>query len=442
MARRRSLAHMMFAYSALFALALVSGCAGTDRHHQGDEGVWFVHATAPHLFLDTSKDTDPTKKSAREKQEKLDQNALSDLWKQTPSLPHGDRPLSFLVLTGDFGIEPCSIADIPAPANSQHKPKAKDCLDKVNKEKRTNQVNVMADLLGSSPVRDIYLVAGNKDIPSETAADCGLAYFNHFIDEVQKKIDDAKKNVHLHNLTGCYVSKGAVSTCYADIPDTSYRLIGFPSYSFKNREPGYDLNTGPQEKQFETFRALLDQARQAGKKVLVLTHIPEIDDPYTLAQDRYAGVTPPQAIDKDPKNMRSAWSTWNVSKKLSDKWEEAIASDSVTGVLAGHLHDSHKEIYRQPYTWSTVNDHKTGFSKLYMAPPLSVKTQDSSPIQARGFSLVGLESDRIKYHIYWYNSETGDFAPDRWSEFKWHKWGGHWLRAIAGTTSVLSLIFV
>src|SRR3989442_2788206 len=123
MARR---AHTVFAYSALFALALVSGCASTDRHHQGDEGVWFVHATTPHLFLDTSKDTDPTKKSAREKQEKLDQNALSDLWKQTPSLPYGDRPLSFLVLTGDFGVEPCSIADIPAPANSQDKPKAKD----------------------------------------------------------------------------------------------------------------------------------------------------------------------------------------------------------------------------------------------------------------------------------------------------------------------------
>src|ERR1700726_4155384 len=26
-----------------------------------------------------------------------------------------------------------------------------------------------------------------------------------------------------------------------------------------------------------------------------------------------------------------------------------LASDSVVGVLAGHLHDSHKEIYRQPY---------------------------------------------------------------------------------------------
>ncbi len=152
--------------------------------------------------------------------------------------------------------------------------------------------------------------------------------------------------------------------------------------------------------------------------MLILTHIPLIDDPYTLAQDRYAGGSPPAAIDKDPKNARSVWSTWNVSKKLSDEWEEAVASDSVAAVFAGHLHDSHKEIYQRPYLWSTTNDHKTGFSKLYMAPPLSVKNQDTSPVQARGFALVGLDPDRIGYGIYWYDAQTGNFAPDRSAEPK------------------------
>jgi hypothetical protein len=250
---------------------------------------------------------------------------VSDLWKQLPSLPHGNQPLSFLVVTGDFGVEPCSIADIPATANSPSNPKAEDCVKSVNKDKRNSQIAILADSLGGSPVRDVYLIPGNNDIPFETASDDGLAYFNQFIDDVQKKIDDSKKNVQLHNLSRCYVSNGAASTCYADIPDTPYRMIGFPSYSYKKREPGSESNSSLQEKQFETFRSLLDTARQAGKRVLILTHIPLIDDPYTLAQDRYAGVSPPTAIDKDPKNTRSVWSTWNVSKKLADEWEETVA---------------------------------------------------------------------------------------------------------------------
>jgi hypothetical protein len=428
---------LLFACATILVLASTLSCTGPDRNPKNDSAVWFVQVTDPHLFLDTSKDADAAKKLAREKQEKLDQSALSDLWKQLPSLSHVDRPLSFLVVTGDFGIEPCSIADIPLPATSPNKPTAKDCLDKVNPDKRKSQITVLADSLGASPVRDIYLVPGNNDIPFETASDDGLVYFNKFIDEVQKKIDDSNKNVQLHNLSSCYLANGAASTCYADIPDTSYRLLSFPSYSFKNREPGYESNTPSQEKQFETFRTLLDASRRAGKRVLILTHTPLIDDPYTLAQDRYAGATPPDAIDKDPKNARSAWSTWNVSKKLADEWEEAVASDSVVAVFAGHLHDSHKEIYHRPYLWSTANDHKTGFSKLYMAPPLSVKNQDTSPLQARGFSLVGLDPDRINYRIYWYYGQTGDFTADPSTEPRERKWlgRGSWLDSITATLS-------
>ena len=246
-------AHLLITCATILLLASTLSCGIADRHTERDGVVWFVQVTDPHLFLDTSRDADAAKKSAREKQEKLDQSALSDLWKQLPSLPHGDRPLSFLVMTGDFGIEPCSIADISVPASSPDKSTAKDCLEKVNKDKvaqdkRNSQITVLADLLASSPVRDIYLIPGNNDIPFETASDDGLAYFNQFIEEVQKKIDDSKKSVQLHNLSRCYLSNGTASTCYADIPDTDYRMLSFPSYSFKNRESGYESNTSSQEK--------------------------------------------------------------------------------------------------------------------------------------------------------------------------------------------------
>jgi hypothetical protein len=407
MDRSKSFCVVWFAWATVLALTFTLGCADQRRHPQ--PGIWFVHATDPHIFLDAS-----IKEDKKKIQEDLDEKAVSDMWERLPSIENGGRTVSFVVLTGDFGVEPCSIADLPAPASAAEKesymaPPAKDCLDKVNPSKRADQVGRLADLLGNSPVPDIYLVAGNNDIASETADDAGLTYFNQFMDEVQRKIDDVKKNVRLHNLTRCYSSNGT-SSCYADVAGTPYRLIGFPSYSYKNRDTDRKTNTGDQEKQFDKFETVLEQARQSNKKVLVVSHVPLIDDPYTLAQQRYAI---PSKIDRDPDSPVSQWSTWNVSKKLSEEWQEVISSETVAGVLAGHLHDSHKEIYKHPYTWSTVNDPRNGFSKLFMAPPLAVKNQDASPIQARGLALVGLEPDHIDYSIYWYNSVSHDFVPDK-----------------------------
>ncbi len=422
MDRRKSFRGARFAWAIVLAFTFTLGCA--DQHRRHEPSIWFVHATDPHLFLDAS-----IKEDKKKIQEDLDEKAVSDMWQRLSSLENSGRTFSFVVLTGDFGVEPCSIADLPAPANATEKenyvaPLAKDCLDKVNASKRADQVSKLADLLGNSPVPDIYLVAGNNDIASETADDAGLTYFNHLMDEVQRKIDDANRNVHLHNLTRCY-SSNSTSSCFVDVAGTSYRLIGFPSYSYKNRDTDRKTNTGDQEKQFDKFRSLLEQARQSDKKVLVVSHVPLIDDPYTLAQQRYAI---PSKIDRDPDSPVSQWSTWNVSKKLSEEWQEVIASDTVAGVLAGHLHDSHKEIYKSPYSWSTVNDPRNGFSKLFMAPPLAVKNQDASPIQARGLALVGLEPDHIDYSIYWYNSVTHDFAPDPGDRFQRDKRGrrGWW----------------
>jgi len=432
MALTKSIGRMMFACSLALALICVVGCEGEDREEHKNSGVWFIHATDPHIFLYTAQDQDKDKKAVGEKQQQLDEKAWSDMLRHISSLTSDGHPPSFIVLTGDIGVEPCSITSVAptpdAPAGAQVP--TKNCVSSFDKKKRTDQIDHLAELLGQSPIRDIYLVAGNNDIPNEDAADIGLTYFNDFVSEVQKKIADGKKDVQLHNLTRCYVSSGShASECIADIPNTSYCLIGYPSYSFKNHDTGAE-NLDPQEKQFATFISLLDAARKAGKKVLVVSHIPEMDDPFTLAQQRYAGKSPNRALDKDSNNQRDAFSAWNVSKKLLDEWEKVLASDAVVGVLAGHLHDSHKEIYRQPYAWSNTSDQSRGFSKLYLAPPLSVKNQDTSPIQARGFSLVHLTTDRIEPSLYWYNSETGAFRQDEVAQQGDHR-GWFWSLAVA-----------
>ena len=421
-----------------FALSLAIP-AWSDGHGRA---VTFVHATDPHLFVPDSQSQKPATKAAGERQESLNKKALADMLQRLSGLSGPAGAPAFLVLTGDLGVDPCDIssaaqtptapaASAPAtssPATSaKAAPKTESTACAPDPDKRKDQVQRIAQVLGSSPLKEIYLVAGNNDVAHENADDDSLAYFNKLIAEVQTKLDEDKTGVQLYNLTACYASSGAPSSCYADIAGASYRLIGFPSYSFKN-VGGKSTNNDAQAKQFATFRTLLDQARQAGKQVLIVSHVPEIDDPYTLAQDRYAAVSPAPADDKDSKNPRSAWSTWNVTTKLLNDWKDVLASETVLAVLAGHLHDSHKEIYRPPYAWSSDGDYRLGFRKLFLAPPLAVKKQETSPIQARGFSLMTLAPDHIEALLYWYNQETSEFKADaHWehpekSNRRWWRW--------------------
>ena len=465
--RKSPLLYWTLAYASLaFGLAIERSAAGQPEHKERD--VWFVHATDPHLFVPhpglqpkeendaAATEPDPNeiaclekegKKRERDaltatKQEELNEKALSEMLKSIASL--GDDPPEFLVLTGDLGVDPCDISDgknqpkTPAPtatgtpqpqtqasnedkSKKEGKPSAKDCVNGANEKTRRIQIEKTAQVLRESPVKRIYLVAGNNDIAKESASDEAIQYFNLFVKDVQAELVKSKSSVQLHNLTRCYASNEDLATCYADIDKTPYRLIGFPSYSFKN-EIKNSPDTAAQTEQFKKFRQLLNEARDAKRKVLIISHTPEIDDPFVLAQDLQAGLTPPEAIDKDTANPRSKWSTWNVNKDVLNGWKDMVALESVVAVFAGHLHDSHKEIYRQPYEWSTMTEHRGAFNKLFLAPPLAVKKQDTSPIQARGFSLVQLKSDRVESRPFWYNSDTHQFAPDR--RHKHHERGG------------------
>lgn len=457
--RKGPLRYWILAYAVLAFGLTVERSSASHREHE-DRGIWFVHATDPHLFLkalqvDEKKDAKGAKeeREKKNKQEELNQKALTDMLKRIVSLPDSEGPPAFLVLTGDLGIDPCEIPKagsqpatattaeegIPPPGETpngdKQRPKdkrsAQDCVNAAKTEDRKGQIDKIAELLGESPVPNIYLVAGNNDIAKESAGGEALKYFNTFIDDVQKELIKNKSSVVLHNLTRCYAPGGDPAGCYSDV-DPQYRLIGFPSYSFKGAkdEAGLDHDQ-TQEEQFARFRQLLGDARKAGRKVLVVTHTPQMDDPFALAQQRYvnpastpaetatlaATPTPAETVTpaKNPKkeaetNKSSSVATWKVSEKLLDDWKDVIASDSIAGVFAGHLHDSHKEIYRPPYAWSSGS--QTAFHKLFLAPPLAIKNQTDSPIQARGFSLVHLQPDRIESRVFWYDSETRAFTPD------------------------------
>jgi hypothetical protein len=170
------------------------------------------------------KAVDPTSTATREKQESLDQNAILDFWKRIPSLA-ANKPIAFLLITGNLRTEPCSISDYPPPtdekttASRQKTASTKSTKTRTRRTSGTTRLPCSRRYFGDSPVRDIYIVAGNNDIASEVAADDALDYFNQFIDDIQKGIDEAKKSVQLHNLTRCYANGAATSSCFADIAE-------------------------------------------------------------------------------------------------------------------------------------------------------------------------------------------------------------------------------
>ncbi len=252
------------------------------------------------------------------------------------------------------------------------------------------------------------LVPGNNDIEGERASEETLAYWTRFLQDVQKELEGS--TAVLHDITACYLGRNApLSGCYADVPGTAFRLVGFPSYSFKNeKEQTYKDNQEQQKKQMEKFASLIVQSQIKGKKVIVLSHIAPLDDPYTQARERFAGMQP----DTYGNLERPRWSSWNVSSELFVRWKEIVDSETVVGVLAGHFHDSHREIYYPPYAWSAVASNRPNPGKLFLAPPLAVKLQDGSPVQARGFALVRLAGDGLTRRLFWINAENSAFTPD------------------------------
>jgi hypothetical protein len=395
-------------------MVCATACAAPNSSAPAIAGsVWIVHATDPHLFVGvvTEKTADQDKRRI-ERQRALNEDALKDVLARVSTLIAVEGEPRALIVTGDFDADPCAIASVPDQTRNENREATiAKCVSDARRDDRDRQIKQLASILGSSPIRDVYVVPGHNDIARESAGDAALKYFNDFVADVQKSITtDQKKNVRVHNLVGCYAG-GTDADCVSDVADTSYRLVSVPSYSFRNiDDAALAGNDASQLRQMQKFAALVDAGGAAGKKMLVVTHVPDIDDPQYLAQDRYAA-SPPSRPDTKV-DGRSISFAWNVTKPVMDAWTRAVSSDAIAGVLAGHFHDSHREIYRQPYNWSPVDTFAEDRGKLFITPPLAINLQDTSPIQARGFSLIQLLPDRVQRRLYWYDAESSRFMTD------------------------------
>jgi hypothetical protein len=446
--------------AALSALLFVAGCGAGET----DRGVWFVHATDPHLF-EESEGSEPERLS----RERESLEAFEQLLATFDALPDIDAEPAFLLLTGDFGI-----GEEPADGDT-----------------REARVEILADALAERPGLTVYFVPGNNDIAGELIGNVGAA--DEFLDAVRTRV--RPQGVDLHDLTACYrAGAGILDGCTFDIPGTRFRLIGFPTFSFKEPKQAAEERPGGEEERpdeeeptaaptageadaapaqpvaespapaageppaasaetpvtsptpaapptgrdevhgqwIERLGLLVSEARRERKKALIATHIPDLNDPYDQAQGELYRLTARTA------SGGPVWSPWSVTPELYERWRAIVDSPTVSRVLAGHFHDNHKEIYRQPYSWERDPPGAAPFArpdrgKLWIAPPLGVRLQDASPIQARGFALVGLIDGQPVRRLYWYDQARRAFEPEEPAGPRQKRDGGGewWLRGWA-----------
>ena len=415
----------------VLVLALTAaGCGGQAT----GPSVWFVHATDPHLF-----DLPQPGEKPNLHQQRLVQRDFANLLAAAGSPAEAPARPAFLVLTGDLGLK--ALSKEAAPAG------------------RAAGIKQIAEALRASPLKDVYYVLGNNDVCGEQAMGAAVDDAEETLGEINQQLGG---QVVLHDLTSCYQKPmpSSIDGCTADV-GAGYRLIGFPSYSFKTppasdecaaqgpseatragvapaakpgaapapaprpgpapaSAPGTTVAAGggtaasgipatrdaQQKLQLATFLKLTAKAAADGKKVLVVTHTPELDDPYSEAQGLFAG----KVIAGSQRPEWAKWSAWDVSPEIRQAWQQQVDSDLVAGVLAGHFHDSHREVYYPPYAWSAAAGGRARKDKFLLAPPLAIKLQDSSPYQARGFALVRLDPNRISRRLYWYDGHA--FVPD------------------------------
>jgi len=403
-------------HAVLLLLALTLLACQADRQPP----VWFVHATDPHLF-DRADDEKPKEMTEEQKQEDkerrkfqegMSQRTFADFLRTVGALSGTDAKPAFLVVTGDFGVD--GVVG-KTPASQEKLPE-----------------RVLADLLAASPIQNVYFVPGNNDVVGESEQSKDLESMRELFGRVDRLLGG---RVVLHDLTACYYLPG--TSCEADVAGTEIRLIGFPTHSFKNSATAgsFKANQSIQEAHVDRLAALVERAKADGRKAMILTHIPELDDPYGQAQNSFAGKKKARPV------FQPQWSAWNVSPKVYQRWKDIVDSRAVAGVLAGHFHDNHREIYYPPYQWSLAAGDRADPAKVLLAPPLGVRLQDTSPRQARGFALVRLEGDRVSRRMYWYHPARGIFQPDparvRRGRGGWPGWDASvaWLWSLGGATA-------
>lgn len=392
---------------AFLLVPLLAACGGDPPP------VVLVHATDPHLLEGGRRAHEQTSNLL----------AFTQMMDWVAEGHAGDPTPPDLVITGDFGLEWADPRLSPGPG-------ALPGTGTLAEQRLQALASTVASEIQGSNFQNVYFVPGNNDVLLEDADPRQWSGIDAFVRAVQSRL----RGKTFVDLTACYRRETfRASDCYARLAG-NHVLVGFPTISFKNELSTADYDRFVRgalmdstlsreeglrrwaERQDAIHRGLLarlgdvlSEATAGGWRALLVTHIPELDDPYYKTQPKDSVYLRLRRV-QDPRP-----DAWNVSDTTFAQWAELVASPRIAGVLAGHFHSADTSKYYQPYDWSRSRGHASA-SKTFVAPPLAVKNQPAGAPRARGFAVVTL-ADPVRRRLYWYEERAttlaGSFQPGR-----------------------------
>jgi 3',5'-cyclic AMP phosphodiesterase CpdA len=430
---------------------------GLESSSSRPSRITFVQITDPHLF-----DAGWGRHGEGIQEEALDNRAAFDwsILETNRLLLSEARPIDFVVITGDFGLEnlqlpangniPANKCQCPKRALHEEGPAAPMSLDDAAEE--------VARGLSALLVKEVLLVPGNNDLCDENPHD--LHRWAEFVFALRKALQQQQ---HLHSvaLQSSYpqdklrASPPAVPQIVdltyslerlyrdrdprilalyvgtkgpGDVPSDALSingisLVGLDSAYFKPHADAklQQVSSDASSKEMEFVRQLI----KPGGSYLIFTHIPDITDPYRGSTGADRG---------------SSWKLPSITRKL---WHDEILKRSeVIAVFSGHFHSANQAIYPHNFDYANPKPDELAANKIWVAPPLAAKYQVSQPLgqTARGALFVSItgngasrvspdDGEQVKSSPIWFTTldqKAATDGDDKLTQARSEEREGHW----------------
>lgn len=358
----------------LFLLAFSLSAAEGAGHKTGQ--ITFAQVTDAHLFDEGWNQ--PMAQAFQQAAENW--RALRWSIDEINSLVKDGQAIDFVVYTGDLGLQN---VDFPPSAGCMvHPVSAQAGLPPIPEKAAVDDLAAELDRL---LVRKVLFVAGNNDPWEEDASD---GRYDCFLAALREKLGSSSEPLRVEKLEPDHA-----------IEMKGISLLGLNSASFKkaaNYERVCSQTVSDRSAQEllhgscpQQEMDVLDQQLQAGKPVLLFTHVPDLQDPFR----------------RQP--------AWDLSPAVRHAWESEASLSNVLGIFAGHFHDSNRALYGTTMGVQELAVSKPVADKTYVAPPLAIKNQANKLQKARGFLLGTATSSGVsKTEVIWL-PDTEQYTANR-----------------------------
>lgn len=387
--------------------------------------VKFVHLTDPHLFEVAGKENESADSAVHFR--------TTITYINTMENPKNKKKLSFVVLTGDLGVEKLITKSQISSGEAKKKPNTVVIEEDgklfeltKNKEKWNSGLKTLANIIAKSKSKLWLMVPGNNDLYDEIPST--IIFYADFIKDLKATVQ--AKNTDIRIVDFRLESQDSIEGFKPGTLKIGDKLfIGWDNSFFKNNysiKRFLDKNKKPisieQLAEYKSLQKLSDVINTSDAKyVYIFYHIPEVDDPWRInfdvdpddPDDNTVSQALKEAARLSPELAKGIYpySAWMIPIEIRKMWENLIVSPlgrvEIMGLFAGHFHDPQREIYNG-FKWLRDVRYKPEIlSILHIAPSISAKNQHTAAPKdrSRGGEVVFIDDlGRVKVErFFWTN---------------------------------------